>query len=131
MKRTPFAVYRKIRLVIDWYGADYSFYRKQLNSYGEPEAGDGNLVQTIRGIYHASNRSFVELVNSEGASVKSKVNKGILCSDENEISLQQYDQVVIEGSVFFVTTVEPVLYSDEIVAYEISLEELVEGNDAE
>lgn len=126
MKRTPFAVYRQIRLAVGWYGTDYDFYRKTLNSYGEPTDGEGELVETISGIYHSSERSFIELINSEGASVKSKVSRGILCDGDNQnLTVQQGDYVVIEGKDFHITAVEPVLYGDKIVAYEISVEEVL------
>lgn len=128
MKRTPFAVYRQIRLAVSWYGKEYSFTRKQLNKYKEPIAEE-NSVQTVSGIYHASERSFIELINSEGASVKSKVSKGILCDADTELSIQQGDKVVIDSKEFYVTAVEPVLYNGKVVAQEISVEELVEGND--
>lgn len=128
MKRTPFAVYRQIRLAVSWYGKEYSFTRKQLNKYKEPIAEE-DPIQTVYGIYHASERSFIELLNSEGASVKSKVSKGILCDADTELSIQQGDKVVIDNKEFHVTAVEPVLYNDKVVAQEISVEELVEGND--
>lgn len=128
MKRTPFAVYRQIRLAISWYGKEYSFTRKHLNKYKEPVAEEDS-VQTVSGIYHASERSFVELINSEGASVKSKVSKGILCDADTKLSIQQGDKVVIDNKEFYVTAVEPVLYNGETVAQEISVEELVEGID--
>lgn len=128
MARTAFALFRQIQLAVMWYGTDYGFYRSQLNEYNEPIAGQETLVQTIRGIYHSSERSFIELVNNENASVKSKVNRGILCSRGTELLIQQGDHVQIQEKDFYVTTVEPVLYSDNtIVAYEISVEELVEG----
>ena len=130
MTRTPFAVRRQLRLAVRWYGEDHSFYRKSLNAYGEPIEGPGTLVQTIDGIYHASARSFVELINTEGASVKSKVSKGIVCGPDDTVLIRQGDYTTIEGSGFYVTAVEPILYSSEVVAYEVSLEELVEGVDA-
>lgn len=129
MKRTPFALYRQIRMAIYWYGEEYLFTRKQLNQYKEPVDAE-DPVQTVSGIYHASERSFIELVNSEGASVKSKVSKGILCDADIELSIQQGDKVVIDNTEFYVTAVEPVLYNGTVVAQEISVEELVEGNDA-
>ena len=36
---------------------------------------------------------------------------------------------MIHGSDYHVTAVEPVLYSDEVIAYEVSVEEFVEGVD--
>lgn len=129
MKRTPFAVYRQVQLAIRWYGTEYSFTRKRLNRYGEPVDNEDS-VQKISGIYHASERSFIELINNEGASVKSKVSKGILCDADTKLSIQQGDKVVIEDTEFHVTAVEPVLYSGIVVAQEISVEELVEGNGA-
>lgn len=127
MKRTPFAVYRQVQLAIRWYGTEYSFTRKRLNKYGEPVDNEDS-VQKISGIYHASERSFIELINNEGASVKSKVSKGILCDADTKLSIQQGDKVVIEDTEFYTTAVEPVLYSGTVVAQEISVEELVEGN---
>lgn len=129
MNRTPFAVYRQLKLAVDWYGTDYEFFRKRLNEYNEPVDDEADLVQEVRGIYHASERSFVELINNEGASIKSKANKGILCSRDESLELQQGDYVEINGPQFYVTAIEPIMYADEVVAYEISVEELVEGND--
>lgn len=130
MKRTPFALYRQIRLAVSWYGENYSFTRKQLNTYGEPTDDEEDSVQVVSGIYHASERSFIELINNEGASVKSKVSKGILCDSDTKLSVQQGDKVVINNTDFYVTAVEPVLYNGTVVAQEISVEELIEGNDA-
>lgn len=129
MKRTPFAVRRQIQLAVDWYGNEYEFIRMGLNDYGEP-TNEESLIQTVSGIYHESERSFIELVNNESASVKSKVNKGILCGENTKLLVQQEDKVLINGVEFHVTAVEPVLYSGEVVAQEISIEELVKGNDA-
>lgn len=129
MKKTPFALYRQIWLAISWYGENYSFTRKQLNAYGEPIDDEEDSVQVVSGIYHASERSFIELINNEGASVKSKVSKGILCDSDTELSVQQGDKVVIDNTDFYVTAVEPVLYNGTVVAQEISVEELIKGND--
>ena len=129
MNRTPFAVYRQIRLAVRWYGEDYSFTRKRLNTYGEPVNDDEDSIQTVSGIYHASERSFIELINNEGTSVKSKVSKGILCDADTELSIQQGDKTVINDTEFHVTAIEPVLYNGQVIAQEISVEELVEGND--
>lgn len=129
MERTPFAVYRKITLAVAWYGTEYNFYRKPLNQYGEPD-GEPTLVQAVDGIYHSSERSFIELINTEGASVKTTVSRGILCDRNNNLVIQQGDSVEISGSPYHVVSIEPVLFSDKVVAYEISVEEVVEGNDA-
>ena len=130
MKRTPFAVYRQINLAVNWYGAEYTFSRYSKNSYGEP-TGEPSVVQAVEGIYHSANRSFIELINTEGASVKSKLNRGILCSKDNNLILDQDDIVEIQGVKHYVTAIEPVMYSNEAVAYEISLEELVEGGNSQ
>ena len=66
-------------------------------------------------------------VNNEGTSVKSKINKGILFGKDIKPIVQQGDLVEIHGSDFYVTAVEPVLYSDEVIAYEVSVEEFIEG----
>lgn len=124
MNRTPFSLRRQITLAITWYGEDYSFMRDTVDGYNEP-TGEREYVQDIPGIYHSSERSFIELVNAEGAAVKSKVSKGILCDSNNDIGVRQNDVVVIHDVEFFVTTVEPVWYGEEVVAYEISLEEVV------
>lgn len=129
MARTSFALSRQIQLAITWYGTDFEFHRQQLNEYKEPISGQFEVIQTIRGIYHSSERSFIELINNESASVKSKVSKGILCHKLDEMLIQQGDSVKIQNVDFYVTAVEPVMYSDkEIVAYEISVEELIEEN---
>lgn len=132
MLRTPFAVHRQISLAVSWYGSEYDFYRLGTNAYGEPlPEQESSLVQTIEGVYHASEQNFIELFNSEGTSVKSKINKGILCDTSEDLEIQQGDYVIIDGGKeqkFYVTAVEPILYSDQIVAYEISLEEFVGGN---
>ena len=128
MTRTPFAVYRKIHLILQWYGTDYQFFRENKDAYGEP-TGNPILIQKLCGIYHSTWDSFVELINVESASVKAKVNRGILCDGERKPSIQQRDQVDVAGTPYYVTAIEPVLYSDKVVAWEISLEELVLGVD--
>lgn len=129
MNRTPLAVAHKIVIATDWYGHVYTFKRKVLDGYGEP-TGENVVVQDVTGIYHSSERSFVELINTEGASVKSKVNKGLLCKAQ-DLLIQQRDTVVINGDDYEVTTCEPIMYSDTVVGIEISLEEIVKGNDVQ
>lgn len=124
MNRTPFSIARKIQLMIDWYGTNYNFKRDVVNSYNEP-TGPTNDVQTIPGIYHAYERNFVELISVDGASVKSKVSKGILCNRDQDILIQQNDLVTVNNIDFHVVTVEPVIYGEEPIAYEISLEEIL------
>ena len=116
--------------MVDWYGESYSFKRDVVNSYNEP-SGTFTDVQTLYGIYHASERNFIELINVDGASIKSKVSKGILCDKDERMLIQQNDKVSVQGIDFFVTAVEPVFYGTEPIAYEISLEEVVEGNSTE
>lgn len=128
MKRTPFAVCRQLTLAVTWYGTEYTFYRHQLNDYKEP-IEEKTAVQVVDGIYHASERSFIELINTEGTSVKSKISHGIVCSKSNDLVIQQGDYVHVGTADYYVTAVEPIMYSDEVVAYEISIEEQVEGND--
>lgn len=127
MLRTSFTIHRQLQLALNWYGSDYDFYRPTTNAYGEPSR-EGSLVQTVVGVYHSSEQNFIELLNSEGASVKAKTNKGIFCDISEELNLQQGDYVVINERTFWVTTIEPISYNDQVVAYEISLEEFVEGN---
>ena len=129
MLRTPFAVYRQIKLAVTWYGQQHTFYRHEMNEYGEP-VETGIQVQVIEGIYHSSSRAFIELINNEGASVKSKVSKGLLCCRDTEITVKQGDYVDIQGIRFYVIAVEPVMYSGDAIAYEISLEELAEGSES-
>ena len=125
MIRTPFAVYRKFHLVIEWYGVDYTFKRAEKDSYGEP-TGIFKTVQVVSGIYHASQQSFIELVNVDGTSVKAKINKGIVCDGKDQLKIQQGDQVEILGVTYQVTAIQPIIYGNEAVAWEISIEELVQ-----
>lgn len=126
--RTPFSLRRQIQLAIQWYGIDYEFSRDVVDSY-EEITGEQERIESIEGIYHATKREFIELINSEGASIKNKLNKGILCSSEDNLSIQQGDITVINNTTYRVTAIEPVLYGEEIVAQSISLEEFVEGVD--
>lgn len=125
--RTPFAIKRQIQLAVMWYGTEYTFERNELDQYGEPIE---SVVQTtVEGIYHATGREFIELLNTEGTSVKSKISKGIVCPFNEDLNIQQGDSVIIHDVKYHVTTVEPVFYSEEVVAQEISLEEFAEGVD--
>lgn len=129
MNRTPFTIRHKLNLLTDWYGAIFEFKRNIVDSYKEP-TGDFSVVQKVSGIYHASEKSFIELINTEGAAIKggSKVGKGILCGYSNvNISVQQGDIVLISTVPHQVTAVEPIVYSEIPVAWEISLEEIVQG----
>lgn len=126
MKRSAFAVYRRIHLVVGWYGSEFNFYRKEKNAYGEP-TGNSSFVQKLDGIYHATARDFIELVSTEGVSVKAKFNKGILCPKDIKPIICQGDEVEIQEVNYLVTAIEPVIYSEEVIAYEISIEEVVQG----
>lgn len=125
--RTPFAIRRQIQLAINWYGTSFTFHRPKLDEYNEPSGEDS--IEFIEGIYHASSHEFVELINQEGISIKSKINKGVLCNhnSSNTDVLQQGDSTMIEGITYKITAIEPVMYNDQVIAYEISLEEFVEG----
>lgn len=127
MRRTPLAVAHKINIALEWYGKSYTFERSLSDDYGEP-TGELVVVQSVQGIYHSSERSFVELINTEGASVKTKVNKGLLCKYQ-EMFIQQRDIVKVNDRDYYVTACEPIYYGDVAVGVEISLEEVVEGID--
>lgn len=129
MNRTPFTIRHKLNLLTDWYGTAFDFKRDTVDKYKEP-TGALAVVQQIHGIYHASEKSFIELINTEGAAIKggSKVGKGILCGYSNtNLSVQQGDKVSVAGVPNLVTAVEPIVYGDVPVAWEISLEEVVQG----
>lgn len=126
MNRTPIAVAHRVQNAINWYGYSYTFKYYGLDEFGEP-SGEPLVRQIITGLYHSSERVFIELLNSEGTAVKAKSNKGILCLPEM-ITVEQGDLVSFKGLDFKVTACEPVLYGDIIVAKEISLEEIAKGS---
>lgn len=123
MNRTPIAIAHRIQNSLNWYGHEYTFSYYGVNDFNEP-IGTPTERQKVVGIYHSSEHTFVELLNAEGASVKAKINKGVFCGPE-ELTIEQGDIVVIDGTQFKVTTHEPVIYCDVVVAREISLEEVV------
>ncbi len=125
MKRQAFAVKHRIDNSINWYGAEYNFLRPEVNKYNEP-LDSLKIVEVVNGIYHSSQQSFIELINTENASVKSKTNKGILCLESSGASIIQGDIVYIEDKKFKVTAVEPIMYCDHKVATEISVEEVLQ-----
>lgn len=129
MMRTPFAVYRQIKLAVLWYGKEYIFHRPKINEYNEPTE-ESQEIQKVDCIYHDSKRAFIELINNDGASVKSKANRGLLCCKDNNLLIKQGDYTIIQERRFYITAVEPVLYVGEVIGYEISLEELVEGSES-
>lgn len=124
--RTPFSLRRQVQLALNWYGDEFEFVRSELDEFNEPI--EESVTHSVNGIYHSSSHEFVELINQEGISVKTKINKGILCSyNLIGIDVQQNDEVTINDILFKVTAVEPILYNNQVVAHEISLEEFVEG----
>lgn len=127
MNRKPFAVKHRISNAILWHGSNYDFFRKTQNDYGEP-VGEKLKIETVRGIYHANREGFVELLNTEGASLKSKLNKGILCYISNPL-IEQGDIVYIGAIEHNVVSIEPVMYSDVQIATEISIEEVIYGGE--
>lgn len=107
-----------------WYGKNYTFYRPYEDEYREPT--DINPpVQTVKGIYHASGREFVNLIAGDGATIAAKNNKGILCADGIKLEIKQGDIVYIADTEYHVTNVDSILYDDEIIAQEISIEEVI------
>ena len=129
MRRKAFAVSHRIHNAVMWYGKEYEFKRAEKNEFNEP-TDKLELVETVRGIYHSSQQSFIDLINTEAASIKSKTNKGILCMASSGALLKQDDTVEINLVKYKVTAVEPVMYGDVKVATEISLEELVYTEDS-
>lgn len=123
MNRKPFTISHRVKNAILWYGTNYTFLRQDKNEYNEP-VGDAEGVETIRGIYHANREGFVSLLNTEGAIVKNKLNKGILTFN-SDLKVKQGDTVCIESIVHTVTAIEPVLYGDVQIATEISIEEVL------
>lgn len=124
MNRKIFSAYTKIQRLVEWYGDLYRFERDILNEYNEP-TGETDFVQLVPAIYHRSSHDFVELIQSDGGTVKAKVNKGLLCGKAQKPSVQQNDKVRVNDILHFVTAVEPVLFGEEAIAWEISLEEVV------
>lgn len=124
MKRTPFAVAHSVSNLILWYGSEYEFNRPDTNEYEEPTEQE-HIVEVLQGVYHASQRSFLDLLNTEGVSVKSKTNVGVLTVVSSGNNIQQGDKVAIHSSLYKVTAVEPVLYGGVKIATEISLEEVL------
>ena len=123
--RKAFTIAHRISNAVRWYGLDYNFTRNVLNEFNEPSDKE-NIVETIQGIFHSSQKSFIELVNTEAAEVKSKSNIGILCNKSSGSDVTQGDNVVIDSVLYKVTAVEPVMYVGTPVATEISLEEMIE-----
>lgn len=129
MVRKAFAVAHRVQNAVSWYGAEYRFTRNSKNEYGEPTE-EPELVEIVQGIYHSSQQSFIELINTEAAKIKAKTNKGILCLSSSGSLLLQGDRVEISSVEYRVTTVEPVMYGDVKVATEISLEECAYSEDS-
>ena len=130
MRNTPFAAKHRVKLILDWYGTSYTFFRQTKNSYGEPE-GEPQEVQEIRGIYHSSQRSFIELISMEGASIKNTTSRGILCGPNTPISILQGDSVTVDGMDCHVTAIEPIWFGDVVIGKDISLEEIVREGGAD
>ena len=112
------------RRAVLWYGKGYTFYQYKKNEYGEP-TDEKDEVQTVVGIYHGIVNNFLVEIAGDGATLKNKNNKGITCADTTELAVSQGDFVIINGIVYHVTAVEPILYDDVAIAQEISLEELI------
>lgn len=129
MRRKAFAVSHRIQNAVSWYGTEYKFTRNVKNEYGEPTE-EPELVEIVQGIYHSSQQSFIELINTEAAKIKTKTNKGILCSSSSGSLLLQGDRVEINFVEYKITAVEPVVYGDVKVATEISLEECAYSEDS-
>ena len=129
MLKAAFAVKHQINNTIRWYGSKFNVLRKGVNEYGEP-VEDPVAVLSFNGIYHESRQSFLDLLNTEATQVKAKTNKGILSMvDERLNDIVQGDFIDLNGAVFNVTAVEPVMFSDTQIATEVSLEEVVDcGN---
>lgn len=123
--RDIFSAYRNIQLAVSWYGSKYKFERDVLDSRNEP-TGETEFVQMIPGIYHASSHDFVELIPSDGGTVKGKINKGIICGKAEKPAVKQNDKVEIVDTLYYVTALEPIVFNNEPIAWEISLEEVIE-----
>lgn len=129
MIKKAFAVKHRISNAIRWYGSEFEILRKTVNDYGEP-VEEPTTVCKFNGIYHESQQSFLDLLNTEATQVKIKTNKGVLAMvDVYSKEIDQGDYIILHGSEFNVTAVEPVMVSDTQIATEISLEEVVDcGN---
>lgn len=124
MKRQPFTLSHRINNAISWYGTEYAFLRNSKNDYNEP-TGEPETVEVLQGIYHSSQKSFIDLIGSEAASVKSKINKGILCKPSDGTLIKQDDYIIVNSLKYKVTSIDSIVYCGIEAAKDISLEEVL------
>ena len=124
MRHTPIGLSHKIKQALKWYGTEYTFKRKAKNDFGEPTL-DPVEIQKVLGLYHTTRKEFIALLSTDGATLKTKTNKGILCSAEVDLKIKQGDIVVTNAGRFKVAAIENLLFGDFVIAQEISIEEVI------
>lgn len=119
----------KLKKELKTSGINYEFKRLKVNDFGEP-IGDGEVVTTIKGLYHEQN-SNVQITTGETTQIRTKKIPMILClyDDAALVALKVGDVVKINSKTFKVTGV--VNIQEWNIIADISLEVVDDGIQAE
>lgn len=115
----------KLKKELKTSGINYEFKRLKVNDFGEP-IGDGEVVTTIKGLYHEQN-SNVQITTGETTQIRTKKIPMILClyDDAALVALKVGDVVKINSKTFKVTGV--VNIQEWNIIADISLEVVDDG----
>lgn len=115
----------KLKKELKTSGINYEFKRLKVNDFGEP-IGDGEVVTTIKGLYHEQN-SNVQITTGETTQIRTKKIPMILClyDDAALVALKVGDVVKINSKTFKVTGVVNIQEWSTIA--DISLEVVDDG----
>lgn len=115
----------KLKKELKTSGINYEFKRLKVNDFNEP-IGDGEVVTTIKGLYHEQN-SNVQITTGETTQIRTKKIPMILClyDDAALVALKVGDVVKINSKTFKVTGV--VNIQEWSIIADISLEVVDDG----
>lgn len=115
----------KITREIKRSGSPYTFFRKSVNEFGEPDEEETE-IGTLNGIYHEQN-SNVQITTGDTTQIRTKKIPMILClyNDARSLDLKLGDKLYINEKTFTVSSL--VNIQEWNIIGDISLEEVAEN----
>lgn len=113
----------KVKRAINTHGQEFTFYRKGLDDYGQPDQTKTTYI-TVKGLFHQT-RSYITKNVSDGTISRSKPSPQILALNNPDMTLALKDELVFAGKTYIVTGVDNI--GNLSIALDISLEIIDNG----
>ena len=114
----------KLRKALSTYGSVYTFYRENVDAFGEPD-GTNSVAATLVGIYHDAFGGYVSETVGETSRTLKKYQPMILSLLEDSSGLDNFCFLTLSGRRYFVKFVKDI--NDMGYAGDITLEVELSG----